>query len=102
MAYLSIRNLPAHLEKKVIAEARRRHTTKTAIVIECIDKAMAAPGAKPSLRARAGKLSKADHDALLASSAEQRSSFSERWSGGFELTDRDEPRARRLKAKYLL
>ncbi|MEO5719224.1 MAG: hypothetical protein ABIR29_11740 [Chthoniobacterales bacterium] len=85
MAYLSIRNLPAHLEKKVIAEARRRHTTKTAIVIECIEKAIAAKDEKPTARTRR---------------VGAKSTFSQRWSGSLVLTKRDDPRVSWLKSKY--
>lgn len=79
MAYLSIRNLPAHLEKRIVAEARRRHTTKTAIVIECIEKATAPARKKPSLRAWAGKMSKADFAAVMEVSGEQRKIDPEAW-----------------------
>jgi hypothetical protein len=77
--YLSIRNLPAHLEKRIVAEARRRHTTKSAIVIECIEKATAPAKPKPSLRAWAGKLSRADYDALVQVSSDQRKVDPELW-----------------------
>lgn len=79
MAYLSIRNLPAHLEKRIVAEARRRHTTKTAIVIECLEKATAPVKEKPSLRDWAGKLSRRDFDAIDEASREQREIDPEMW-----------------------
>jgi hypothetical protein len=77
--YLSIRNLPAHLEKRIVAEARRRHTTKSAIVIECIEKATAPAKSKQSLRTWAGKLSRSDYEALVRTSSEQRKVDPELW-----------------------
>ena len=41
MGYLSIRNIPEHLEAKIVKEARRRHTTKTKVVIEALEQALA-------------------------------------------------------------
>jgi len=79
MPYLSIRNLPAHLEKRIVAEARRRHTTKSAIVIECIEKATAPAKPKQSLRTWAGKLSRADYEALVQASFDQRGIDPELW-----------------------
>jgi hypothetical protein len=79
MPYLSIRNLPAHLERRIVAEARRRHTTKSAIVIECIEKATAPEKPKPSLRAWAGKLSRADYAAVVQASVDQRKIDPELW-----------------------
>ena len=79
MPYLSIRNLPAHLEKRIVAEARRRHTTKSAIVIECIEKATAPAKKRPGLREWAGKLSRADFDAIEGVSREQRTIDPEMW-----------------------
>lgn len=87
MAYLSIRNLPARLEKRIVAEARRRHTTKTAIVIEYLEKAIASKGQEPGLPARR---------------EDEAPTFSEKWAGKFRLTKRDDLRTRRLKSKYEL
>jgi hypothetical protein len=39
MSHLSIRYLPPKLEKKICREAQRRHTTKTAVVLEALEKA---------------------------------------------------------------
>ena len=41
MGYLSIRNIPEHLEAKIVKAARRRHTTKTKVVIEALEQALA-------------------------------------------------------------
>jgi hypothetical protein len=41
MGYLSIRNMPEHLEAKIVKAARRRHTTKTKVVIEALEQALA-------------------------------------------------------------
>jgi hypothetical protein len=83
MPYLSIRNLPEHLERRITQEARRRHTTKTAVVLEYIERG--ARGARsrrprPSLRSWAGKLARADLARVLQTSREHRPIDPELWS----------------------
>jgi len=71
MAYLSIRNLPEHLERRITQEARRRHTTKTAIVLEYLERGARAarlPADRPTLRSWSGKLSSRDLARVLRAS----------------------------------
>jgi len=83
MGHLSIRRLPQGLERQITREARRRHTTKTAVVLEYLEHgARAARGAhaRPSLRAWAGKLSARDLERVLRASRAQRIVDDELWS----------------------
>jgi hypothetical protein len=83
MAYLSIRNVPEHLERRITQEARRRHTTKTAVVLEYLERGARAARsrrARPSLRTWAGKLARADLTRLLQTSREHRIVEPDLWS----------------------
>ena len=83
MAYLSIRNLPEHLERRITQEARRRHTTKTAIVLEYLERGARAarlPADRPTLRSWSGKLSSRDLARVLRASRAHRVIDDELWS----------------------
>jgi hypothetical protein len=83
MPYLSIRNLPEHLEQRIKKEARRQRTTKTAIVLEYLERGAGAarsPRARPSLRAWSGKLARADLARVLQTSREHRVVDPELWT----------------------
>ena len=83
MAYLSVRNVPEPLEQQIKQEARRRHTTKTAVVLEYLERgarAARAPRARPSLRRWAGKLARRDLERVLQTSREHRIVDDELWS----------------------
>ena len=83
MAYLRIRTLPERLERQITHEARRRHTTKTAVVLEYLEqgaRAARVPHARPSLRAWAGKLGRRDLERVLRASRAHRTIDNELWS----------------------
>ena len=83
MAYLSIRNVPEHLERRISREARRRHTTKTAIVLEYLERGARtarSARARPNLRAWAGKLARADLARVLQTGREHRVVDPELWT----------------------
>ncbi len=83
MGYLSIRNLPHRLDRQITQEARRRHTTKTAVVLEYLERGARvarSPQARPSLRAWGGKLARRDLDRVLHTSREHRVIDDELWS----------------------
>jgi hypothetical protein len=83
MAYLSIRNLPDHLERRITREARRRHITKTAVVLEYLERGARTAGSatrRASLRAWAGKLPRRDLERVLHTSRRHRVIDDELWS----------------------
>lgn len=82
MGYLSVRNVPDRLERLIRSEARRRGTTKSAIVIEYLERGARdfPPPERPSLREWAGKLHRQDLEAILETSTRHRSIDKELWS----------------------
>jgi hypothetical protein len=83
MAYLSIRNVPDHLEREIRQEARRRRTTKTAVVLEYLERGARrrrSTRARSSLRAWAGKLGRRDLERVLQTSRAHRVVDDELWS----------------------
>ena len=83
MGYLSIRNLPDRIERKIVQEAKRRHISKTEVVIELLDRGIRQSSQskkKKSVREWAGRLSQKDLNLVLKASKEQRVIDPEIWS----------------------
>jgi hypothetical protein len=53
--YLSIRSLPPELERKIVAQSRQRHISKSRMVIAALGRALNTP-AKEKRRSAVGKL----------------------------------------------
>jgi hypothetical protein len=79
MGYLSIRNLPEHLERQITREARRRHTSKTVVVLEYLERGVRAARERPSLRGWAGRLNRRDLERILRTSRAHRVVDDELW-----------------------
>lgn len=86
MSYLSIRNLPEHLERHIVKEARRLHKSKSAVVIDYLEAGVKAARRKNLQQERqafirdwAGHMKPKDAEAVLAASEASRTIDREMW-----------------------
>jgi hypothetical protein len=80
--YLSLRSLPQALERKIVSDAKRRHMTKTHVVIEALEKSFgtgARDKRRSAVRRLAGFLSKAEARRLADFVSQSRKIESEIW-----------------------
>jgi hypothetical protein len=75
--YLSVRGLPKRIESRLVAESRRRRLPKSQVVIEALERHLAAPARRPARPDPAaffarGRMTAADLAALDVSLAGQR------------------------------
>ena len=82
IGYLSVRSVPPHLERKLIAESRKRHLSKSRVAIEALEEGLSRPKTEKSrrrIRQLAGFFSRDEVKQLERQLASQRTIEPEPW-----------------------